>query len=256
MLLLIVLIFFFALAASLALWWIKGSKNVAIIVFLVCFLGPSWNLILGLISFNYLCCTESGKKVYKTVKDVEGYLSEDTTWGCNDGCIDELLKKQHYKFIEANVTKPDPKFLTNEIGFYRFYPDKKGALLCNAYYEMVAMYHPNYQKKYYEEHPEDICVASERIDRLKSKYAYYHYDSQSVSIAPLRIRKLKSSVRNIETNETLGEAVSFLWYGPSWLEIFVDHVKPAECPVEVFDRNKPGIHYAILKETLVPKEDK
>ncbi len=256
MLLLFILILLFAATVAWALWWIKGSKKVAIIVFLVCFLGLSWNLILGLVFFNYLCRTESGKKIYKTATDVEGYIDERATLGCNGGCIDELLKHRQYKFIEVNVTKPDPKFLTKEVGLHRFYASRKGSPLCRSYYERVSIYHPEYQKKFYEEHPEDFCVASERVDALKSKYAYYHYGSEYVSIAPLRIRKMKSTVRNNETGETMGEAVSFLWYGPSWLERFVDHVQPAECPKETFDRNTPGMHASILREVLMPKEGK
>ena len=255
MLFLLIPIFLFALAVSLAVWRIKRSKTAATVVFLVLFLLPSWDEIFGNIYFNYLCHARGGQRIYKTVKGVDGYYRADEAVGCNDDCMEELLKNRAYQFIEVNVPKPDPRFLTKEAGLYRFHAARKGSPLCRNYFEMMSLYPSANKKEHLEKLPDDVCVAAERIETLKSQYAYDRYKLENVLIEPLRIIKAETTIRSISTGETLGEAVTFLYYGPWWLEMIQEYVKPVKCPGEVIDGNKTGIHTSILKEVLVPERD-
>lgn len=79
------------LFGSIALyWWLASTvinkvytrtqsltkKRIAIAIFI---LIPTWDIILGFPIYAYLCTTQSGAKIYKTVDNVEGfYIGEQS----------------------------------------------------------------------------------------------------------------------------------------------------------------------------------
>lgn len=52
--------------------WLKGLATTVIFVLI-----PTWDAILGTIYFRYLCATEGGPKIYKSVKLSKEYFNKD-----------------------------------------------------------------------------------------------------------------------------------------------------------------------------------
>ncbi|MDT8339100.1 MAG: hypothetical protein RQ763_07865, partial [Sulfurimonas sp.] len=60
----------------IALWLIPKvvqHKHIKRIIFIVWFLIPTWDVIIGYPIYKFLCATQAGVKIYKTVDNVEGF---------------------------------------------------------------------------------------------------------------------------------------------------------------------------------------
>lgn len=211
-------------------------------------LFPTWDSILGgVLYFNYLCLTQGGLKVIKTVENVDGYFDEGNKPGCGRGCVEDLLIERKYEFIEMEVKKPQKDFLTLEPGLYRFSRAEKGSPACELYYEEKSRYH------YYNEIPERYCVATERITTLKSMYSAHLYDFDRHYIPLLNIARGQSSIRDIQSGEVYGTATSFVYYGPWWIQIPFGGDVIRKCPKTT---GKTYIHSSLLDQVLIPKQSR
>lgn len=60
----------------IALWLIPKvvqHKYIKRIIFIIWFLIPTWDVIIGYPIYKFLCATQAGVKIYKTVDNVEGF---------------------------------------------------------------------------------------------------------------------------------------------------------------------------------------
>jgi|GEM_PF-1447239 len=84
----------------IALWLIPKvvhHKHIKRIIFVVWFLIPTWDVIIGYPIYKFLCVTQAGVHIYKTVDNVEGfYVGEDI------GTYSKIppMPYKGYKYIE------------------------------------------------------------------------------------------------------------------------------------------------------------
>lgn len=89
-----------ALVAYMGIAWaiVKrlSNKKARYVVIGIFVLIPTWDIVPGWVYLKYLCQTEGGIKIYKSVENVEGFRDTTTL-----GIVDDGLKKYGYKFIEG-----------------------------------------------------------------------------------------------------------------------------------------------------------
>lgn len=83
----------------------KAVKYIAIAIYV---LIPTWDILPGYVYFRYLCETEGGNKIYRSVDNVDGFYSEGgMPFSDNDAFI-----KHGYKFIEGPALTEGYKLYT------------------------------------------------------------------------------------------------------------------------------------------------
>lgn len=200
--------------------------------------------IVNNIYFRYLCYTQGGMRIYKTVENAEGYLKENSFNGCDPGSQVKLLKGT-YSFIEVNVIYPKKEYLTEEAGLHRFYLAKRGDPNCKIYEDY---YEHDIKSKYLKEYPKEYCIVSEKVDRLKSKYSYLPHVFDRNYLPLVHIAKGETFVRDIQSGNVLGSLTRFVYYG-SWLNAWLD-MGHKSCPKNDTD---PDL---LLEQVLKPNKPK
>lgn len=191
------------------------TKKILFVVLSILFfiLLPTLDSIVGNIYFDYLCKTEAGLKIYKTV-EVDGYINNHTIY--KESIKD--YKDKGFKYIEGINT-----------GLIKI-----GSNL-------------NYQYLNLEENNATIQLRKEPV----SEYMFI-YNEKSKPTIFLPIVKNKAIVKNIKTNEVLGEDVGFSYFG-SWIGIILNSlVSGVNNPVEKLT-NDP---YKLLEKTLKNNNNK
>jgi hypothetical protein len=242
--------------------WIYGyvckktkSKKIRVITIVLLVLIGFGDNIVQLTTFYYLCHTQGGQKIYRTVENVEGYLKLSGQYGYIEEDTDLIEGK--YKFIEVEVKRDmdeekqsvdrgeQPIRLSN--GRYRYYLAKADSPRCEFFYKRKKYYHPDVIKTtpYYKFFPKGYCMAIEKVDAFKSQYAYgFSVDESLYPI--LRIRKATTKVWDIRTGEILGSMTSFIYYG-SWLSYCMYGFAITECPKDDYTRLHSSLLYKVLK---------
>jgi hypothetical protein len=231
----------------------KKTNNEKIRVFSVIFLvliGFGDNII-QLTTFYYLCHTQGGLRIYKTVENVEGYLDKNDS----SGYINDFhLAESNYKFIEVEVEREQKEKdlffegeqqqvrLTN--GKYRYYFVADGEPHCQYFHERKK--NPKYSH-YFKNFPEGYCMALKKIDSFRSLYAYQVYQINENLFPILRIRKATTQIWDIKTGEVLGSMTSFIYYG-SWFFKAMHGLALIECP----KCDPPSLHALLLHKVLKP----
>jgi len=72
------------------------SRKARYIVAAIFILIPTWDMIPSWLYLEYLCKTEGGLKIYKTVDNVEGFYEEDYYYQ-----KENVLKTYGYKYLES-----------------------------------------------------------------------------------------------------------------------------------------------------------
>ncbi|TAN41834.1 MAG: hypothetical protein EPN22_13925 [Nitrospirae bacterium] len=198
-----------ALVIYMRIHKIKRPKYFYAAVLLLFF---SWDNIYANIALYYFGLKDGGEHIYKVVENVDGYYDEGCELGCDPVCK-ERLETHKYQFIECNVAPfktiygPPSKFYVEQPGLHRFSLVEKGSPLC---------------KLYYKDNPKKInepyCIASERIDKLKSRYLYHSYNFEKV--VPF-IMKATSVIRDMETGEEIARATIFQHHA-GWVHYLYD----------------------------------
>ena len=230
------------------------KKKVRIFTIIVLVMIGFGDNIVQLSTFYYLCHTQGGLKIYRTVEDAEGYLAEWDKYGYINKNQDLVEKK--YKFIEVEVKRDtvederlrsrnskDPIRLPN--GKYRYYLAKAGSPSCEYFYK----YHS--KDEYHKNFPQDYCMAIERIDAFKSRYAYSNYDIDESLLPILRIRKATTKIWDIRTGEILGTMTSFIYDGSWFFYCMYGHHAIMEYPDDKYTR----LHSSLLYKVLNPNRN-
>jgi len=184
--------------------------------------------------FDEYCAKYGGMHVYKTVKNVRGFVllpsatyvhSEDD--GPSDvgrgGCTSCLnfLGEDGYDFVEARVIQHKQDRVGNydyavTPGIYRYRLVKRESGKCERFDALAASrsLHLDFKRL----HLEGWCVYAERIPNFTARYEYAPY--RSLEVQP-RLFQSRSFVRDRVTGEVLAE--DFSYFTPNM------HDRPGRC---------------------------
>jgi len=221
-----------------------------------------WDNILGLTTFYYLCLTQGGQKIYRTVKNAEGYFDTSGRYGFI-GEYPDLIEGK-YKFVEVEVKRDlawdvrerhlsdgrEPLRLPN--GKYRYYLAEAGSPHCGYYGKDKPKFSKN--DPYYGKFPEGYCMAIEKIDSFRSRYAFrFLLDADSKMYLPriINIVKQESSVRDMQTDEILGVARSFYYWG-GWIAVWLTESPLLEYPKYNPFKGEKSIDVTLRYQVLEP----
>ena len=170
------------------------KKRIAIAIFI---LIPTWDIILGFPIYAYLCMTQSGVKIYKTVNNVEGFYV-----GEQDG-TSVIEPYEGYQFIEYKEK--------NSGKYYRSYwLDNNTSELCAP----VGIYR---YSPYAEAFAKGKCIAKKEIkvsEVSKWDASLENAQTTNLSIPWLSIGVIQyAHIKNSITNETLAEDYSVYFNG-------------------------------------------
>jgi hypothetical protein len=124
------LIFLFVLILYVGIAWLivkaLPSKKAKYIVIAAFALIPTWDVAPGWLYFWYLCETEGGVKVYKSVENVDGFLDKSQNMLGRDAVM-----KYGYQFMEGSEGGSQ---------LYRYSNDPNGQLLREKIDESTSKY--------------------------------------------------------------------------------------------------------------------
>ncbi len=178
---------------------IKGR----VIGFIILALIPSWDVIIGYPVFLYLCKYKSGVKIYKTVKNVEGFFI-----GKIPSQAEPVRLYNHYNYVEYQRS--------SNLKYYRSY------WLNNINSDLCVKPKSTW---YIEEFNKGRCLAREEVQfnqlsqfELKSSKERYMWKS----IFPLLgIYKNPTQISyDRKTKEILGELIIYHW-DKGWIHNFL-----------------------------------
>ena len=242
------LVFGFFLYGYIRGW--GSGKIKSLIITLVIMIGiPFGDVIPGKVYLKYLCATESGIDIDKTI-DVSGYSVGDRYFlGCTSSCV-EILKKWkrlgRRMFIESQVTGPKKEYFVDMPGIYRFQLVSRNQVLCTTQ-DDLARHYPIYFKRY--KIPEGYCIYSKRIDNPSANYLVkeWHWDTNYSQL--FGIARVRSLVEDKETENILGSNTGFTHKGGwlrRWFAGFMAVGKPDEC----IDRGEYGFTWSVLRSVF------
>lgn len=249
---LIGIIFYVALSGYIYRYVAKKTNKKFIkfiTIFILIFVAVGDN-ILGEAVFYYLCKTESGKKIYKTVENVEGFYVENYTNGIFP--LMTFLFEGKYKFIEAKVDTPKEGLFADSAGYYRFNLSDLNDNNCHAFNEWkseVMKRKVNFYEKFTSR---SECIASNKIDTPQSSYSIIYYEEKNI-LPFLFISRTKTKIKNILTDEIIGEANEYYYSGGWILQLFfggVGHTK--SCPESKPTKNKKYFQTELIYDVLHP----
>lgn len=205
--------------------------------------------IIGEAAFYYLCKTQGGKKIYKTVDNVDGFFVENFKYGFNMIYMDELIYKK-YLFIENYVLDPKEEYFAAGEGLHRFTTSTTNDESCRLYNKWKHDKTTNKINFYKEYTDRDICISSNKIDIIKSKYSVSYYKINNY-IPLLPISKYTTEIKNIATGEILGVANSFNCSGGWILDLtFGGSGHTKKCPDKNLEKGEVSIHKQIIYDVL------
>lgn len=206
------------------------KKRIAIAIFI---LIPTWDVILGFPIYAYLCMTQSGTKIYKTVDNVEGFYV---------GKLDSnhpYPPRQGYRYMDYKDEKSG-KYYRNA------WLNSNTSELCIP----VGKYlYSDYAKAF----KEGRCIAKEEIAESDvSQWNYQGGVETTVFIPFLGISKsVSQKIIDRKNGELLSEIIEYPW-SQGWLIGLINKIIPLvvfHCKREL-ELNDGYIH------TLKPKGEK
>lgn len=209
------------------------KKRIAIAIFI---LIPTWDVILGFPIYAYLCMTQSGTKIYKTVDNVEGfYVGEQD----NSSLIEPYTGYLFIDYKEKNSGK-----------YYRnYWLDNNTSELCIP----VGIYR---YSPYAEAVARGKCIAKKEIKESEVSRWDASFDNtqrNSFSIPWLDIGVIQyAHIKNRITNETLSEDYS-VYFNGIWILGYVTSISTGH-PRLFYCGNRKDI-FTIYYLTLKPKQE-
>lgn len=199
----------------IALWLIPKvvqHKYTKRIIFIVWFLIPTWDVIIGYPIYKFLCATQAGVKIYKTVDNVEGfYVGEKRKE------FEPIKPYEGYRYVdykEMDFFKPTgKKYGTYWTGkYYRSYwIDNNTSELCVHYGERKF-------GAYADAYRSGKCIVKEEI--AESEVSRWEYIEQSRKLQIFNVIDLRIdstiSIKDTKNNQLVSEVVRVIWKG-GWL---------------------------------------
>lgn len=177
-----------------------SKKRIALAIFI---LIPIWDIILGFPIYAYLCMTQSGVKIYKTVDNVEGFYVGESE---GISIANQLTAKdQSYHFI-------DYKDKANGKYYKSYWIENNTSENCISYGEYK-------YADYAEAFRHGRCVTKEEIHESEvSRWELNGYKIGSETSMPIfNIDKVISfKFTDRKSNVVLGELVEYSW-GGGWV---------------------------------------
>lgn len=190
----------------IALWLIPKvveHKYIRRIIFIVWFLIPTWDVIIGYPIYKFLCATQAGVKIYKTVDNVEGFY------------VGEQSKKyeprepyEGYKYVD---------YKEKESGkYYRSYwIDNNTSKNCVHYGERKF-------GAYADAYRSGRCIVKEEI--AEGEVSRWRLDSYSIErqkrvlAIPLLdfTHQTPLLIQDTKNSQTLGQ-LDYYWWSGGWL---------------------------------------
>lgn len=227
------------------------KKLVKIItVFILIFIAVGDN-ILGETIFYYLCKTSSGKNVYKTVENVEGFYIENY----EDGpfFLIKFLFENNYKFIEAKTTTNKQDLFTESKGYYRFnlsYPTDENCEAFNLWKSGVMEKKVNFYEEFTSR---EECISIKKIKNIQSKYSIM-FNKREKILPFIFISRTRTEVKNIATGELMGVANWYSYSGGWVLQLLFDGVGHTKsCHSQENGSDKKNIQTEVIYDVLRPK---
>lgn len=230
--------------------YIRGwgpGKRKSLIITLVIMLGvPFGDVIPGKVYLKYLCATESGINISRTI-DVSGYYVADRYFlGCASTCVEELKnwhKLGKHLFIESQVLAPRIEAFVEKPGFYRFQMVRKSEELCTVQDSLMQQY-PVYFEKY--RIPEGYCIYGEKIEKPSTDYIAMEWQWDTNYSKLSGIARVRSLVENIGTGNILGSNTGFVHMG-GWLRRWFAGFMALGNPDECIDHGEYGFTWSVLR---------
>jgi len=165
------------------------KKRIAIAIFV---LIPTWDVILGFPIYWYLCATQAGIKIYKTVDNVEGFYV-----GENHSESSVLLPYEGYRFIDYKEPK-NGKYYRNS------WLDTNTSTECVSY---IGAWNYNYTRAFRS----GKCITKEEIK--VGDVSRWEYDSskniRKVIVPIVKIAKTIVAIKDKQQNKNLAEDISY-----------------------------------------------
>jgi len=204
------------------------KKRIAIVIFI---LIPTWDIILGFPIYAYLCMTQSGVKIYRTVDNVEGFYI-----GEQDG-TSVIEPYEGYQFIEYKEK--------NSGKYYRSYwLDNNTSELCAP----VGIYR---YSPYAEAFAKGKCIAKKEINVNEvSRWDISNKFSNETRLIPNYLTRWTVKIMDQNTNKPLAELINYS-YGEGWVAIgfssVAQYARWSTCTLK-------KSYQEMLLETLKPKK--
>jgi hypothetical protein len=223
-------------------WWLASTivgkvyaktqsltkKRIAIAIFI---LIPTWDVILGFPIYAYLCMTQSGTKIYKTVDNVEGFYV---------GKLDSnhpYPPRQGYRYMDYKDEKSG-KYYRN------YWLDNNTSELCIP----VGIYrYSDYAKAF----KEGKCIGKKEIKESEvSRWDTSNQINNDTTLVPYYLEKWTVKIMDKSTGKPLAELINY-HYGQGWVAIvfssLVQYARWTKCSLQ-------KSYQDVLLETLKPKK--
>lgn len=223
-------------------WWLASTivgkvyvktqsitkKRIAIAIFI---LIPTWDVILGFPIYAYLCMTQSGTKIYKTVDNVEGFYV-----GEQDGSS-PIEPYAGYLFIDYKE-KNSGKYYRN------YWLDNNTSELCIPVGKYLYSDYANAFKK-------GRCIAKKEIKESEiSRWDTSNQINNDTTLVPYYLEKWTVKIMDKSTGKPLAELINY-HYGQGWVAIvfssLVQYARWTKCSLQ-------KSYQDMLLETLKPKK--
>lgn len=148
----------------------KAAKYIAIAIYA---LIPTWDILPGYIYFRYLCETEGGNKIYRSVDDVEGFFST----GYPLGNREDAFTKYGYKTMERG---------NQQLGFYRYWLGQDGRVHEEKIKEPVSRYALREEKKLrpWNVQQNDYVIFDIKTNEIVAKSTLFKYIGSWIMTKP------------------------------------------------------------------------
>lgn len=185
------------------------SLNKKRIVTAIFILIPTWDIILGFPIYWYLCATQSGVKIYKTIDNVEGFYVGENHYG---GSI--LLPYEGYRFIDYQDE--------NNSKYYR-----NSWLDNNASHECVS-YLGAQSYDYTQAFKSGKCIVKKELKKTEVSQweVKQYYPGTTKQIVPvLSLNKFyEIQIYDRRTKQQLGEIINCSWKG-GWVHGIISSIE-------------------------------
>lgn len=238
-------------------WFLSLLVPIMIIVFL------ANDLMKPGMWFADFCKTNNaGFHIYETAENIDGYFDASSEIGCDLSCQDGLLY-YGYDYVETELVEDVFKErvasvekdlrigndyrksfrysgFANEPGLYRFYVvNSEDDLRCELFNEWMNIYFQGREKgnRVKDGMYKGICIATEKIDKIKSKYEYRY--GTTTEVLNGRLSKSYNEVVSRDSGNVIAESARYS-YSPDTIVYAHSQMSGGSCPenIDIFKLNE------------------
>jgi hypothetical protein len=220
------------------------SVKKTLLSFIIMFLIPTWDIILGYPVFSFFCTYKSGAYTYKSAAHIEGfYIGVQSKWA------EPVHPFDGYKYVDY---QSESKGLGSGNYFRSYWADNNTSELCVSVRHQYGDYGKAFQ--------EGRCIIKEPLHVTQvSRYFYdtNNYWKQEYSIPLIRLHRVYGNkIIDRSNNEVIAEIKEYKWFF-SWIPIVIGYGSPGMMSKNCFlDRNdNQEIEYQWLREVLKPTNE-